>query len=175
VDSDADSGTWLRASVPVQLPAASHEPIRVLVADDHTWCARAWSTCSTPAASARSWRRRRTGWPRWKRAQDAARRRHRRHLDARLNGIEVVRRPARRVAETRTLVLTMHEDEEYVLHVVRAGAVRLPAQGQPDQRADQRGEGSCMPGSAHFGAAAARVLANQVQKPEGAAPTPTGA
>ena len=39
-----------------------------------------------------------------------------------LNGVEVVRRLKSELPGTRTLVLTMHEDEEYVLHVVRAGA-----------------------------------------------------
>jgi DNA-binding NarL/FixJ family response regulator len=39
-----------------------------------------------------------------------------------LNGVEVVRRLHAELPATRTLVLTMHEDEEYVLHVVRAGA-----------------------------------------------------
>ena len=39
-----------------------------------------------------------------------------------LNGIEVVRRLHAELPATRTLVLTMHEEDEYVLHVVRAGA-----------------------------------------------------
>ena len=40
----------------------------------------------------------------------------------RLSGIDVVRRLTEELPRTRVLVLTMHEDEEYVLHVVRAGA-----------------------------------------------------
>jgi len=39
-----------------------------------------------------------------------------------LNGIEVVRRLTRELDSARVLVLTMHAEEEYVLHVVRAGA-----------------------------------------------------
>ena len=40
----------------------------------------------------------------------------------RLNGIEVVRRLTTELPRTRVLVLTMHEEDEYVLQVVRAGA-----------------------------------------------------
>src|SRR5687767_5080197 len=39
-----------------------------------------------------------------------------------LSGVEVVRRLHQELPATRTLVLTMHEEDEYVLHVVRAGA-----------------------------------------------------
>jgi two-component system, NarL family, response regulator NreC len=39
-----------------------------------------------------------------------------------LNGIEVIRRLSKELDKTRILVLTMHAEEEYVLHVVRAGA-----------------------------------------------------
>jgi len=39
-----------------------------------------------------------------------------------LNGIEIVRRLAQQLPRTRTLVLTMHNEGEYVLHAVRAGA-----------------------------------------------------
>ena len=39
-----------------------------------------------------------------------------------LNGIEVVRRLTKELESTRILVLTMHAEEEYVMHVVRAGA-----------------------------------------------------
>ena len=45
------------------------------------------------------------------------------------NGVEVVRRLHAELPATRTLVLTMHEDEEYVLHVVRAGAAGYRALG----------------------------------------------
>jgi two-component system, NarL family, response regulator NreC len=40
----------------------------------------------------------------------------------RLNGMEVVRRLTSELSRTRVIVLTMHEEEEYVLQVVRAGA-----------------------------------------------------
>jgi DNA-binding NarL/FixJ family response regulator len=40
----------------------------------------------------------------------------------RLDGLEAARRIRKAVPETRILVLTMHEEEEYVLRMVRAGA-----------------------------------------------------
>ncbi|MCB1613534.1 MAG: response regulator transcription factor, partial [Xanthomonadales bacterium] len=39
-----------------------------------------------------------------------------------LNGLDVIRRLSKELDHTRILVLTMHAEEEYVLHVVRAGA-----------------------------------------------------
>ena len=81
-----------------------------------------------------------------------------------LNGIEVVRRLTRELEETRILVLTMHAEEEYVLHVVRAGAsgflLKDSATGEllgaVRALADGRG---------YFGAHASKVLAQQVQRP----------
>ena len=90
-----------------------------------------------------------------------------------LNGIEVVRRLHAELPETRTLVLTMHEDEEYVLHVVRAGAAGYLLKDSPISELIKAVQ-QLHAGRAHFGAAAARVLANQVQKPEGAAGDPYG-
>ena len=40
----------------------------------------------------------------------------------RLNGLEAARRIRETLPETRVLILTMHDDEEYVLKTVRAGA-----------------------------------------------------
>ncbi|MDQ3057210.1 MAG: response regulator transcription factor, partial [Pseudomonadota bacterium] len=40
----------------------------------------------------------------------------------RLNGIELVRRLREALPDTRVLVLTMHQEDEYVLQAVRAGA-----------------------------------------------------
>lgn len=83
-----------------------------------------------------------------------------------LNGIEVVRRLTRELEETRILVLTMHAEEEYVLHVVRAGAsgflLKDSATGEllGAVRALAVGRG-------YFGAHASKVLAQQVQRPAG--------
>jgi DNA-binding NarL/FixJ family response regulator len=90
-----------------------------------------------------------------------------------LNGIEVVRRLHAELPQTRTLVLTMHEDEEYVLHVVRAGAAGYLLKDSPISELITAVK-QLHAGRAHFGAAAARVLANQVQKPEGTGGDPYG-
>jgi len=82
----------------------------------------------------------------------------------RLNGLEVVRRLAAECPGTRTLVLTMHEEEEYVLHVVRAGAsgFLLKDSATAELIAAVR---SLHAGRGHFGPHAARVLASQLHQP----------
>jgi DNA-binding NarL/FixJ family response regulator len=90
-----------------------------------------------------------------------------------LNGVEVVRRLHIELPATRTLVLTMHEDEEYVLHVVRAGASGYLL--KDSAISELIGAVKALhAGKAHFGAAAARVLAQQVHKPEGDSGDPYG-
>ena len=85
----------------------------------------------------------------------------------RLSGLEAVRRIRREAPKVRVLVLTMHEEEEYVVHLVRAGAsgylVKDSAAGEllAAVRALARGHG-------YFGPYAARVLAEQYRHPEGA-------
>jgi two-component system response regulator NreC len=82
----------------------------------------------------------------------------------RLNGIEVVRRLKAELPTTRTLVLTMHNEEEYVLHVVRAGAsgFLLKDSAVNELLAAVR---SLHAGQGYFGPYAARVLATQLQTP----------
>jgi DNA-binding NarL/FixJ family response regulator len=85
----------------------------------------------------------------------------------RLSGLEAVRRIRQESPRTRILVLTMHEEEEYVVHLVRAGAsgylVKDSAANEllAAVRALARGHG-------YFGPYAARVLAEQYRHPEGA-------
>jgi DNA-binding NarL/FixJ family response regulator len=82
----------------------------------------------------------------------------------RLSGVEVVRRLAAELPQTRTLVLTMHEEEEYVLHMVRAGAAGYLVKDSATSEllaAVRNLHG----GRGHFGPYAARVLAEQVQRP----------
>jgi len=84
----------------------------------------------------------------------------------RLSGLEAVRRIRQESPHTRILVLTMHEEEEYVVHLVRAGAsgylVKDSAANEllAAVRALARGHG-------YFGPYAARVLAEQYRNPEG--------
>jgi DNA-binding NarL/FixJ family response regulator len=90
-----------------------------------------------------------------------------------LNGVEVVRRLKSELPATRTLVLTMHEDEEYVLHVVRAGASGFLLKDSPIS--ELIGAVKLLhAGKAYFGAAAAKVLAEQVHKPAGDGGDPYG-
>jgi len=83
----------------------------------------------------------------------------------RLSGLEAVRRIHHDLPKTRILVLTMHEEEEYVLHLVKAGAtgylVKDSAAGEllAAVRALARGQG-------YLGPYAARVLAEQYRRPE---------
>lgn len=81
----------------------------------------------------------------------------------RLNGIEVVRRLRAELPQTRILVLTMHQEEEYVLHMLRAGAagyLRKDA-AMTELIEAVRSLGS---GGLHFGAHATRAMALQVQQ-----------
>jgi DNA-binding NarL/FixJ family response regulator len=82
----------------------------------------------------------------------------------RLNGVEVVRRLHLELPATRVLVLTMHEEEEYVVHAVRAGAsgYLLKDSATSELIVAVR---NLHAGRGHFGANAARVLAEQVHKP----------
>ncbi|HEX9670979.1 MAG TPA: response regulator transcription factor [Thermoanaerobaculia bacterium] len=89
----------------------------------------------------------------------------------RLSGLEVVRRLHEELPAVRVLVLTVHEEEEYVLPIVRAGAAgylvkdSAAAELLAAVRALRAGRG-------YFGPQAARVLADQLQHPAGAPEDP---
>ena len=83
----------------------------------------------------------------------------------RLNGIEVVRRLHAELPATRTLVLTMHEEDEYVLHVVRAGAAGYLLKDSAVSDLIQAVR-DVHAGKRHFGANAARVLAEAISQPQ---------
>ncbi|MGQ0801786.1 MAG: response regulator [Pseudomarimonas sp.] len=82
----------------------------------------------------------------------------------RLSGIEVVRRLAGEPENMRVLVLTMHAEEEYVVHVVRAGASGFLLKDSPASEVLLAVK-SLAAGRGHFGSHAARVLAKQMQQP----------
>jgi DNA-binding NarL/FixJ family response regulator len=81
----------------------------------------------------------------------------------RLNGLEAARRILKAVPATRVLVLTMHEDEEYVLQMVRAGVsgYLLKETAASELIAAIR---ALRDGKAWFGPHAARVLASALQE-----------
>lgn len=82
-----------------------------------------------------------------------------------LNGIEVVRRLRESLPATRVLVLTMHQEDEYVLQAVRAGAsgYLVKDSAAAELLAAVR---SLHAGRGYFGPQAARALADQLQHPE---------
>ena len=90
-----------------------------------------------------------------------------------LNGVEVVRRLRAELPQTRTLVLTMHEDEEYVLHMVRAGASGYLVKDSPTTELIAAVR-SLHSGRAYFGPYAAKILAEQIHRPEKAIEDPYG-
>lgn len=85
----------------------------------------------------------------------------------RLSGLEVVRRLREELPAVRVLVLTVHEEEEYVLPIVRAGAAGylVKDSAAPELLAAVR---ALHAGRGYFGPQAARVLADQLQHPAGA-------
>lgn len=82
-----------------------------------------------------------------------------------LNGIEVVRRLSKELDKTRILVLTMHAEEEYVLHVVRAGASGFLLKDSASAEL-LNAVRALAAGRGYFGTHASRVLAQQVQQPQ---------
>jgi two-component system, NarL family, response regulator NreC len=140
--------------------------IRVLVADDHTILREGLVSIINASGDCQVVAQAADGIA----AIEAA---HRTHPDVavldismpKLNGIEVVRRLSKELESTRILVLTMHSEEEYVLHVVRAGAAGflLKDSATSEMLAAIRALGA---GRGYFGSHASRVLAQQVQQPK---------
>lgn len=83
----------------------------------------------------------------------------------RLDGIEAARRIHEALPATRILVLTMHDDEEYVLRMVRAGASGYLLK---DSAASEliAAIKSMRSGQAYFGPHASKALAEAYQHPE---------
>ncbi len=91
----------------------------------------------------------------------------------RLGGIEVVRRLREALPDARVLVLTMHQEDEYVLQAVRAGASGYLVKDSAGSEllAAVR---NLHAGRGHFGPQAARTLAQQLQHPERTLDDPYG-
>jgi two-component system response regulator NreC len=82
-----------------------------------------------------------------------------------LSGIELARRLSHELPRTRVLVLTMHEEEEYVMQMVRAGASGYLAKhaATSELLAAVR---ALAAGRVHYGPYAAKVLAAHVHHPQ---------
>jgi two-component system, NarL family, response regulator NreC len=104
-------------------PMSSLSPVRVLVADDHTVVRQGIVNMLNSSEEVEVVAEAGDGVEAMRRAletkPDVA------VLDVsmpRLNGIEAARRIHEALPQTRILVLTMHDEEEYVVRMVRAGA-----------------------------------------------------
>lgn len=91
----------------------------------------------------------------------------------RLNGIEAVRRIREQAPRTRVLVLTVHEEEEYVVPVVRAGAAGYLVK---DSAASEllAAVRALAAGKGWFGPQPAQVLAEAYRRPDGTPDDPYG-
>ncbi len=83
----------------------------------------------------------------------------------RLNGVEVVRRLATELPRTRVLVLTMHEEDEYVVQVARAGARGYLVKNAATSELVEAIR-TVAAGNVYFGPYATKVLVDQLQQPQ---------
>ena len=85
----------------------------------------------------------------------------------RLNGIEAVRRIHDALPQTRILALTVHDEEEYVIHMIRAGASGYLVK---DSAASELMDAvrTLASGQGYFGPQAAQILAEQYRNPSAA-------
>lgn len=83
----------------------------------------------------------------------------------RLNGVEVVRRLATELPRTRVLVLTMHEEDEYVVQVARAGARGYLVKNAATSELVEAIRTVAV-GNVYFGPYATKVLVDQLQQPQ---------
>lgn len=82
----------------------------------------------------------------------------------RLNGLEVVRKASQLFKSCHVLVLTMHEEEEYVVHMVRAGASGYLVKSSASQHLLSAIRHLAV-GKSYFGQFASQVLAEQYLNP----------
>lgn len=82
----------------------------------------------------------------------------------RLSGLEVVKRVRAQLPTVKTLVLTVHEEDEYILPIIRAGASGFLNKDTSVSEL-MAAIKAIHAGQAYFGARAARALAEQQQRP----------
>lgn len=82
-----------------------------------------------------------------------------------LNGMEVVKRIHDKLPECKILVLTMHEEQEYVIHMVRAGASGYLLKDSASEELIDAVK-ALAKGKTYYSQYAASVLATQYSQPE---------
>jgi DNA-binding NarL/FixJ family response regulator len=150
-------------------------PIRVLVADDHTIVRKGLVSLLEESGECRVVAEAADGLEAVERA--VATRPDVAVVDLtmpRLSGLEAVRRIHDELPTTRILVLTVHEEEEYVLPIVRAGAAGYLVKDSAVSELLAAVK-ALAAGQGYFGPQAARVLAEQYRHPERAGDDPYGA
>jgi DNA-binding NarL/FixJ family response regulator len=91
----------------------------------------------------------------------------------RLNGVEVVRRLTAELPRLRVLVLTMHEEDEYVVQMVRAGAAGYLVKHAATTEL-LNAIRAIAAGGVWYGPYATRILVDQVHQPQPAPTDPYG-
>lgn len=87
-----------------------------------------------------------------------------------MTGLEVVRRLCQAGAPPRILVLSMHEDDEYVLRAVRAGVDGYLLKDEAEPAMLRAAVRSVHAGDSYFSSTAAASLAGALQSPTAAGP-----
>lgn len=82
----------------------------------------------------------------------------------RLSGLEAVRRIRKELPDTRVLVLTVHEEEEYIVPLIRAGASGYLVKDTASKEL-LAAVHALAGGQGYFGPQASRVLADQYRHP----------
>ena len=82
-----------------------------------------------------------------------------------MNGLEVVRRVNQHLPDCRILVLTMHEEKEYVIHMVKSGAAGYLVKDSASKELLEAVK-RLATGKSYFGQYATEILAEQYRNPD---------
>ena len=91
----------------------------------------------------------------------------------RLGGLDAVRRMSAQLPQVRVLVLTVHEDEEYIVPIIKAGAAGYLVKDSASKELTDA-IAKIARGGVYFGPQATKILAEQYQRPTHLAADPYG-
>ena len=91
----------------------------------------------------------------------------------RLGGLDAVRRMHAQLPQMRVLVLTVHEDEEYIIPIIKAGASGYLVKDSASKELTDA-IAKIARGGVYFGPQATKILAEQYQRPAHLAADPYG-